>query len=153
MRMSTHLVGIDGKIADTLNELIELHAGLAAELRRFSRAVDEEGRTSQRASLGSVSGAWAESVESVNNLIVNLVHPTAEMARVIGAVARGDLSPSARPSPRPRLSAYARPEERQRALRAGFDMHLAKPERKETLVASVLALVRLSDDAFAARDL
>jgi signal transduction histidine kinase/CheY-like chemotaxis protein/HAMP domain-containing protein len=91
-RMPSHLDGVDGRIADTLNELIELHARLAAELRRLSRAVGEEGRTSQRASLSGVSGAWADSVDSVNNLIVNLVHPTSETARVIGAVARGDLS-------------------------------------------------------------
>jgi signal transduction histidine kinase/DNA-binding response OmpR family regulator len=51
------------------------------------------------------------------------------------------------------LSAYARPEERQRALRAGFDMHLAKPVREETLIASVLALARLSEDTPVARGL
>src|SRR4029079_6859254 len=33
-----------------------------------------------------------ESVESVNELIGDLVHPTSETARVIGAVAQGDLS-------------------------------------------------------------
>jgi signal transduction histidine kinase/DNA-binding response OmpR family regulator len=42
------------------------------------------------------------------------------------------------------LSAYARPEERERALRAGFDIHLAKPVREETLVANVAALARLA---------
>ncbi|MGB9475890.1 MAG: HAMP domain-containing protein, partial [Candidatus Udaeobacter sp.] len=45
-----------------------------------------------RASLGEVSGAWAEALSSVNNLVEDLAHPTTEMARVIGAVARGDLS-------------------------------------------------------------
>ena len=54
----------------------------------------ERGRTSQRASLGSVHGNWAESVESINNLIATLAHPTRETARVVGAVARGDLSQS-----------------------------------------------------------
>src|SRR6185503_17120336 len=42
--------------------------------------------------VGDVDGFWAESVESVNNLIDDLVHPTSETARVIGAVAQGDLS-------------------------------------------------------------
>ena len=37
-------------------------------------------------------GSWAASVDSVNTLIDDLVHPTTEMARVIGAVAKGDLS-------------------------------------------------------------
>jgi PAS domain S-box-containing protein len=40
------------------------------------------------------------------------------------------------------LSAYARSEDRTRALRAGFDMHLAKPINPAELVESVLALSR-----------
>src|SRR6202040_435630 len=47
---------------------------------------------SERASLGNVSGSWAESIDSVNALVSDLVHPTRETARVIGAVAKGDLS-------------------------------------------------------------
>src|SRR6266480_118763 len=53
-----------------------------------------DGQISQRASIGNVSGAWQEAVSSVNSLINDLVHPTSEMARVIGAVAKGDLSQS-----------------------------------------------------------
>jgi CheY-like chemotaxis protein len=51
------------------------------------------------------------------------------------------------------LSAYARPEERERALAAGFDMHLSKPVGEETLVASVLALARLAGSDASARAL
>jgi HAMP domain-containing protein len=54
--------------------------------------VGKEGRIRQRASLGEASGSWAEAIDSINNLIEDLVQPTSEMARVIGAVARGDLS-------------------------------------------------------------
>jgi signal transduction histidine kinase/CheY-like chemotaxis protein/HAMP domain-containing protein len=91
-RLPFDLTGVDGKIADTFNELIDLNARLASELRRLARMVGQEGRISQRASLGTVRGSWAESVESVNSLIADLVYPTSETARVIGAVARGDLS-------------------------------------------------------------
>ena len=90
-RLPSSLSGIDGKIADTLNDLIELNARLADELKRLSQVVGEEGRISQRATLGGVSGAWASSIESVNSLVVNLLHPISETNRVIGAVARGDL--------------------------------------------------------------
>jgi len=38
------------------------------------------------------------------------------------------------------LTAYARPEEAARALRAGFDVHLSKPVQEDTLVNAVLAL-------------
>jgi HAMP domain-containing protein len=39
-----------------------------------------------------VVGGWATIISSVNTLIDDLVRPTTEMARVIGAVAKGDLS-------------------------------------------------------------
>src|SRR5207244_2643017 len=41
---------------------------------------------------GPVSGSWSDAVAAVNSLVSNLVQPTAEAARVFGAVARGDLS-------------------------------------------------------------
>src|SRR5439155_1043056 len=45
-----------------------------------------------RVSVGEFTGLWASSIESVNALVGDLVHPTSEMARVIGAVAKGDLT-------------------------------------------------------------
>ena len=42
--------------------------------------------------MGHVTGAWGTEVASINALIGDLVHPTSETARVIGAVAKGDLS-------------------------------------------------------------
>ncbi|MFL5131003.1 MAG: response regulator, partial [Microvirga sp.] len=45
-----------------------------------------------RAHLSGAGGSWAASVTSVNTLIADLVQPTSEVARVIGAVAKGDLS-------------------------------------------------------------
>src|SRR6266540_6336554 len=65
---------------------------MARELQRLRRAVGKEGKISQRGSLGDVSGGWTDSIASVNALIEDLVHPTSETARVIGAVAQGDLS-------------------------------------------------------------
>ncbi len=58
----------------------------------LSRVVGKEGKINQRASIGEVTGSWADAVASVNTLIGDLVHPTSETARVIGAVAKGDLS-------------------------------------------------------------
>jgi hypothetical protein len=85
---STHLpddrTGIAGKIADTFNDVIRINQRLTEELARISRVVGKEGRIRQRASLGDVPGSWAEAMSSVNNLIGDLVHPTSEMARVIG---------------------------------------------------------------------
>jgi HAMP domain-containing protein/signal transduction histidine kinase len=84
--------GIAGKVADTFNDVIRLNQRLTQELARIGRVVGKEGRIRQRASLGEASGSWADAMKSVNNLIEDLVHPTSEMARVIGSVAKGDLS-------------------------------------------------------------
>ena len=91
-RMPIDKTGVAGKIADTLNDIIELNQRMSKELERVSTVVGKEGKITQRATLGSAGGAWAESVNSVNTLITDLVQPTAETARVIRAVANGDLS-------------------------------------------------------------
>jgi signal transduction histidine kinase/HAMP domain-containing protein/CheY-like chemotaxis protein len=92
VRLPEHWVGLDGKIADAFNQVVELNQRMSRELERLSRSVGKQGRIAERASLGDVSGSWAASVLSVNTLISDLVHPTSETARVIGAVAKGDLS-------------------------------------------------------------
>ena len=84
--------GVAGKVAKAFNEVVELNERMAAELGRLSQSVGKEGKLSQRMELGDVSGFWRSSVISVNELIDDLVHPTSETARVIGAVAQGDLS-------------------------------------------------------------
>jgi len=42
--------------------------------------------------LPNATGSWAANIDMVNDLIGDMVQPTGEMARVIGAVAKGDLS-------------------------------------------------------------
>jgi HAMP domain-containing protein/signal transduction histidine kinase/CheY-like chemotaxis protein len=92
VRLPVEWTGIAGKVADTFNEVVDLNQRMATELDRLSRVVGKEGRITQRASLGDVSGSWGAAIDSVNDLISDLVHPTSETARVIGAVAQGDLS-------------------------------------------------------------
>jgi HAMP domain-containing protein len=92
VRLPVEWTGMAGKVADTFNDVIELNQRMARELERLSRVVGKEGKIAQRASLGDLSGSWASSTKYVNDLIDDLVQPTRETARVIGAVARGDLS-------------------------------------------------------------
>ncbi len=92
VRMPVEQTGIAGKLNDTLNEIFRLNAHAVSEFARISKAVGKEGKIGQRASLGRVSGAWADCIDSVNSLIGDLVQPSTEVARVIGAVAKGDLS-------------------------------------------------------------
>src|SRR5437763_7100475 len=92
VRLPDDWMGLGGKIADTFNDVIGMNQRLARELDRIGQVVGKEGRISQRASIGDVGECWGEAIGSVNGLIGDLVHPTSEMARVIGAVAKGDLS-------------------------------------------------------------
>jgi HAMP domain-containing protein/signal transduction histidine kinase/CheY-like chemotaxis protein len=92
IRMPVDETGVAGKVADALNEILELNQKMVSELARISKAVGKDGKITQRATIGSVTGSWAECVESVNSLIGDLVQPSTEVARVIGATAKGDLS-------------------------------------------------------------
>jgi HAMP domain-containing protein len=46
----------------------------------------------ERVSLAGAAGGWAVSVEALNALIADVLQPTTEVARVLTAVAEGDLS-------------------------------------------------------------
>ncbi len=91
-RMPVHWTGVAGKIADGLNEIIGANQALGSELERVSRVVGKEGKLSQRVSFKGTDQVWGNCIESVNSLIEDLVQPSNEMQRVIGAVADGDLS-------------------------------------------------------------
>src|SRR6266478_2664560 len=92
VRLPEDWTGLVGKVADTFNEVIETNERMRREFERIGRVVGKEGRISQRISLGAVSEGWADCIGCINTLIGDLVDPTSEMARVIGAVAKGDLS-------------------------------------------------------------
>ncbi len=91
-RLPSDWTGEAGKIADTLNDIIELSDKTAKELDRVSRVVGKEGKIAHRASVPAAAGSWLRIVDSTNLLIDDMARPTSEMARVIGAVANGDLS-------------------------------------------------------------
>jgi len=94
LRLPVEQTGLTGKIYDTLNQIIELNEGMVDEFERLGTVVGKEGKIKARAALPSAEGRWKTSVESVNTLVADLVQPTSEVARVIGAVAKGDLSQS-----------------------------------------------------------
>ncbi len=91
-RLPMDWMGLPYKVAELFNDVIEMNVRMSEELARLSQVVGKQGKLSKRASLEGVSGFWRDSIESVNELIDDLVHPTSETARVIGAVAQGDLS-------------------------------------------------------------
>ncbi|HEX8388479.1 MAG TPA: HAMP domain-containing protein, partial [Sphingomonas sp.] len=86
--------GVDEEIATLFNDVVQLNQEMTREFERLSMVVGKEGRITQRGRLDGATGSWETAVRSINELIEDMVQPTAEVARVIGAVAKGDLSQS-----------------------------------------------------------
>ena len=84
--------GTIGRVADTLNAIVSQNEQLVTELARVRDEVGKKGRLAERTLLPGATGGWRSAVDSVNELIIDLGQPVAEVERVIGAVATGDLS-------------------------------------------------------------
>ena len=91
VRMNGAGAGLEGKIADTFNDIVAANQQMAQQLERVGQVVGREGKTKQRVKLGLASGAWSEMEGSVNTLIDDLLWPTTEVTRAVTAVAKGDL--------------------------------------------------------------
>jgi HAMP domain-containing protein len=84
VRLPSEWDGMDGQIEDRLSR----------EVERLGRTVGREGRLKQRMSVPGAIAGWAAKVDCFNTLLDDLVRPTTEISRTIGAVARGDLGQS-----------------------------------------------------------
>jgi HAMP domain-containing protein/signal transduction histidine kinase/CheY-like chemotaxis protein len=91
-RLPARRKGVVGEIEAAYNQLAERNAQLTSEIVRLGRVVGREGRMTERASLDGAHGGWSTALDSVNGLVDDLVRPTTEVARVIVAVAEGDLT-------------------------------------------------------------
>src|SRR5256714_8336407 len=91
VRLPARRGSVMGEIAAVYNQMADTNARMAKELVRVSRVIGREGRMTERMTLVA-PGAWGTSRDSVNSLIDDLARPTTEVARVIEAVAEGDLS-------------------------------------------------------------
>ena len=80
------------QLAMKFNAVVERNEAITSEIIRVEQAVRREGRMTERAVMQGAVGGWQEIEGSINSLIGGLVQPTTEVARVIGAVAQGDLS-------------------------------------------------------------
>ena len=94
VRLPVNWPGMDGRIAEAFNHALAHEDRFARELTLLTTAVGKEGRLKQRMSLPGATNGWAAEVDSFNTLLDDLVRPTADVARTIGAVAKGDLSQS-----------------------------------------------------------
>ncbi|WP_460885576.1 HAMP domain-containing protein [Polaromonas eurypsychrophila] len=93
-RLPSDWSGTDGRIAEAFNQAIRYAGHVTSEAERVRTTVGKEGRLSQRMSAPGAIGGWADQVQSLNTLMDDLVRPTTDIARTIGAVAKGDLGQS-----------------------------------------------------------
>ncbi|MEH0820874.1 HAMP domain-containing protein, partial [Micromonospora sp. CPCC 205714] len=84
--------GAAGEVADAFNDVVSIQERQHLDLRRISRIVGRDGRLTERLDEEGFDGSWAEGQRAINSLIDDLGRPTTEIARVIVAVADGDLS-------------------------------------------------------------
>jgi CheY-like chemotaxis protein len=80
------------EVATAFNDVAAMLDGTSVEFVRVSKVVGRDGEMMERAQLKGAAGGWSSQVESFNALIGDLVRPSTEVARVIIAVAAGDLS-------------------------------------------------------------
>jgi len=91
-RMPVTQAGINGRICEVLNDIIDMNERLVAEISEAEKTIGKRGNLSKRIELTDARGDWAEGVTSLNNLISDLTSPTLEIAGMINSVANGDLS-------------------------------------------------------------
>jgi len=91
-RLPSDLTGLDGKLADTFNQVAARMERFGENVSRLRNEVGRKGKIGERMPMGDAVGGWADRIEAVNSLVDDLSQPTVDMGRVIGAVAKGDLS-------------------------------------------------------------
>jgi hypothetical protein len=75
VRMPIDKYGIDGKICDTLNDIISINKKLTQEFTKAQISIGKEGKLNQRINLSGAQGDWSTGVEALNALISDLAYP------------------------------------------------------------------------------
>ncbi|WP_256010846.1 HAMP domain-containing protein [Desertivirga xinjiangensis] len=91
-RMPVTQAGINGKICEVLNEIIDMNEQFVNEICTAEKIIGKKGNLSKRVELPDARGGWAIGIKSLNNLITDLTFPTLEIAGMINSVANGNLS-------------------------------------------------------------
>ncbi len=87
-------VDVKGEILElknTLNTMVDQLNAFASEVTRVAREVGTEGKLGGQAQVPGVSGTWKDLTDNVNVMASNLTTQVRSIARVVTAVANGDL--------------------------------------------------------------
>src|SRR5439155_261004 len=79
------------ELKDTINTMVDQLRSFAAEVTRVAREVGTEGKLGGQASVPGVGGTWKDLTDSVNFMAGNLTNQVRGIAKVVTAVANGDL--------------------------------------------------------------
>ena len=87
-------VDVKGEILElknTINTMVDQLRSFAAEVTRVAREVGTEGKLGGQADVKGVAGTWKDLTDSVNSMAGNLTSQVRGIAKVVTAVADGDL--------------------------------------------------------------
>jgi len=79
------------ELKNTVNTMVDQLNAFAAEVTRVAREVGTDGELGGQAQVPGVGGTWKDLTDSVNVMAVNLTEQVRGIAKVVTAVANGDL--------------------------------------------------------------
>src|SRR5206468_2637559 len=79
------------ELKDTINTMVDQLRSFAAEVTRVAREVGTEGRLGGQADVRDVAGTWKDLTDSVKLMARNFTAQVRNIAKVVTAVANGDL--------------------------------------------------------------
>ncbi len=79
------------ELKDTINTMVDQLNGFAAEVTRVAREVGTEGKLGGKAEVPDVAGTWKDLTDNVNSMASNVTTQVRGIAKVVTAVANGDL--------------------------------------------------------------
>ena len=93
----TRKITVDAKgeilrLKNTINTMVDQLSSFADEVTRVAREVGTEGQLGGQAKVKGVSGTWKDLTDNVNFMATNLTTQVRGIAKVVTAVADGDLN-------------------------------------------------------------
>src|SRR5947209_2319055 len=79
------------ELKETINTMVDQLRSFAAEVTRVAREVGTEGKLGGQAQVPGVAGTWKDLTDNVNVMASNLTSQVRGIAKVVTAVADGDL--------------------------------------------------------------
>jgi signal transduction histidine kinase/CheY-like chemotaxis protein/HAMP domain-containing protein len=92
VRLPNDVPGIDGEICDAYNRVADLAGGFRDSMLDFEHAVARDGKLSKRVTIGAARGGWGQCVRAVNEVMDAVAEHAKQIARIVSAVGRGELS-------------------------------------------------------------